>query len=101
MAELIHLLRHVGHAAKEGFERFVDGPEDDNITLIVHLRSSVRFQVRPKAAQPLHKAHQGSLFRQIVDATPSLIRPPVHALWLRWKIHKHVRASTQPHSNFL
>jgi uncharacterized membrane protein (DUF2068 family) len=30
MAELIHLLRHVGYAAKEGFERFVDGPEDDN-----------------------------------------------------------------------
>lgn len=30
MRELLHLLRHVGHAAKEAAETFVEGPEDEN-----------------------------------------------------------------------
>lgn len=41
--------------------------------------SSVRFEARSKASQPLHKAHHGPLFGRVVDATPTLIRPPVHA----------------------
>jgi hypothetical protein len=30
MGELLHLLRHVGHAAAEAWERFTDGPENEN-----------------------------------------------------------------------
>jgi hypothetical protein len=30
MGELIHLLRHVGHAVKEAADKFLDGPEEDN-----------------------------------------------------------------------
>jgi hypothetical protein len=30
MAELIHLLKHVGHAVGEAVDKFLDGPEDDN-----------------------------------------------------------------------
>jgi hypothetical protein len=30
MLELLHLLKHVGHAVKEAAETFVEGPEDDN-----------------------------------------------------------------------
>jgi phage gpG-like protein len=30
MAELIHLLKHVGHAVKEAADKFLDGPEEDN-----------------------------------------------------------------------
>jgi hypothetical protein len=29
MMELLHLLRHVGHAVGEAWEKFTDGPEDD------------------------------------------------------------------------
>jgi phage gpG-like protein len=29
MAELLHFLKHVGHAAKEAFETFVEGPDDN------------------------------------------------------------------------
>src|SRR5438046_10063169 len=53
--------------------------------------------VDPKA----HQADGRSLFGQIVHATPCLIRPPVHALGFLRKIVKHVRASTQPHSDLL
>ena len=37
----------------------------------------------------------------IVDAAPSLIGQPVHALGFLRKILKHVRASSQPHSDLL
>jgi hypothetical protein len=30
MGELLHLLRHVGHAVKEAFDTFVEGPEENN-----------------------------------------------------------------------
>jgi phage gpG-like protein len=30
MAELIHLLKHVGHAVGEAVDKFLDGPEDNN-----------------------------------------------------------------------
>jgi hypothetical protein len=30
MRELLHLLRHVGHAVKEAADTILDGPEDDN-----------------------------------------------------------------------
>jgi hypothetical protein len=30
MGELLHLLRHVGHAVKEVVDKALDGPEDDN-----------------------------------------------------------------------
>ena len=29
MAELIHLLKHVGHALKEAADKFLDGPDDN------------------------------------------------------------------------
>src|SRR6476646_5715706 len=56
------------------------------------------------AALPFHKAHQAngrSLFGHIVDATPSLVGPPVHAFRLVGELLKHVRASAQPHPDLL
>jgi hypothetical protein len=29
MAELIHLLKHVGHAVHEAVDKFLDGPDDE------------------------------------------------------------------------
>jgi hypothetical protein len=55
------------------------------------------------AAQSFHKAHQAtgrSFFGYVMDATPTLVGPPVHALWLVGKLLKHVWAAAQPHSVF-
>ena len=30
MMELLHLLKHVGHAVKEATDKVLDGPEDEN-----------------------------------------------------------------------
>ena len=43
----------------------------------------------------------GSAFGSIVDATPTLIGPPVHAFRLVGKFLKHVRAAAQLHSDLL
>src|SRR5262249_26432339 len=56
------------------------------------------------AAQSFHKAHQAtgrSLFGYVMDATPTPVVPPVHALWLVGKLLKHVGAAAQPHSDLL
>src|SRR5260370_17331458 len=51
---------------------------------------------RPAAQPPLHKTHQVSLFSQIVDETPSLIGPPVHAFRLFAELLHHFRPSPPP-----
>jgi hypothetical protein len=66
-----------------------------------HAGSDMKKGGQPSPAPLLQWSAAPSLLGSIVNAAPSLVGPPVHALRLVGELLKHVRASAQSHSDLL